>query len=485
MVLFHLVAAYRGIGISRDQHLGTAVAYARSEIDLLRPIIIGANVNGAPTPLEFPLWQALTAMLMKAFGLWLGWGNVTSLFFHLATLWPIFQLAKRMFSARAGWWAMIFFAVQPLSFVWGGMASADAMSAALAVWFVYLACRMMQSGHPGWWCASLLVGCLSSTTKAPFFLVAGLTTFLWLLKEHRRASRAWLQLTSVGMISVVAFWIWNHHANNCYEQAELPYYDLRIGKNASIMAWWFGDASSRLNLKSWIRGAWRASIVLTGSLGMMVLPLIGWFLNGGTLLRLWVGAAVGAVLIFTNLVLVHWHYYYIFSAPLALLAARGAAELEPALWRILKFKMPLCTGIYLAVALVSLAQGLQGVHINTFLDRYPIEIATSINQHTAPHDKLVLWGGGWNMPLLRMTNPGLSIQNWDYINDATKLGRLKELGYNRLVLINNSPLLTAVNTASGGGDIVQRDLPAEVPTVARRWKVLHSSSSLLILDIPK
>ena len=63
-VVFHLWMAARGMSIARDQHLGGAVEYARGRIDLLRPMLLGFNANGAPTPLEFPIWQAITAALM-------------------------------------------------------------------------------------------------------------------------------------------------------------------------------------------------------------------------------------------------------------------------------------------------------------------------------------------------------------------------------------------------------------------------------------
>lgn len=484
-IVFHLGLAWKGRGLGRDQHLGTAVEYAKHQIDLLRPIILGANANDTPTPLEFPLWQAITALLMKIFGRWYGWGNVTSLVFHISTLCPLFFLGQRMFSTRVAWWAVTLFLAQPLAFMWGGMASVDGMSATFAIWFVFLSWRMMSTARWSWWPATAIAGCLSATTKAPFFMVAGLTTFFWLLYEHRRSRTAWLQLSSTGAISLAAFVWWNHHANTFYEIAELPYCDLRIGQGASIMAWWFGDLATRLNAWNWIRGAWRASTVLFGSLLWLILPIAGWFLRGSLTLRLWIGAGICTLLVFTNLILIHWHYYYMFSAPIALMAALAAVEMEPALWRILPPKLLLRASVYLALIAVSVAQGLQSMHLNLFLDPYPQTCARIINEQTAPTDKLVVWGGGWTVPLLRAERQGVSILNFEPIEAPTKLMRLKQLGYDKLVLMNTSPLLVAINTASGTGGFRIKQLREELPPDARKWKTVFESPSVLILEIPQ
>jgi len=81
IVFFHLACAWFGFSQYRDQHLGTALVYARDGIDLLRPVIVGFNANNAPTPLEFPLWQSAASLPLRWFGGWLGWANIVSLLF--------------------------------------------------------------------------------------------------------------------------------------------------------------------------------------------------------------------------------------------------------------------------------------------------------------------------------------------------------------------------------------------------------------------
>src|SRR5436190_15864029 len=116
-IAFHMGQALSGHGLLREQHLATAVEYAKFRIDLLHPIVPGMSVNRVPTPLEFPVWQAGVALLMKMFGTWHGWGNVLSLFFHFSALWPLFHFARTVFSTRVAWWSLVFYLTQPLTFL--------------------------------------------------------------------------------------------------------------------------------------------------------------------------------------------------------------------------------------------------------------------------------------------------------------------------------------------------------------------------------
>jgi hypothetical protein len=483
VITFHLVLALQDRGLARDQHLGTAVEYAQGEIDLLRPIILGHNANDAPTPLEFPIWQALTAVWMKIFGPWLGWGNVVSLLFHLSGLWPVFHLAKGLISQRAADWAMIFYLLQPMPFLWGGTAGVDSMAASLALWFVYCGWRMIETPAWFWWLAACVVGLLSATTKAPFFMVAGLTLFFWVLRDHRKSPRTWLKLIFAGALGVAAFVLWNHHAELCYQAAEMPYWDLRIG--GDIRKWWFGDLSTRFDSKNWLRAGWRISAGLLGSFALLAL-VIPAVLNRSTgPLRLWLLAGLCATLVFTELILFHWHYYYIFAVPFALLCGFAVEKCEAVFWRLLPPLISLRLAVLSLVAGATLVQGLQAAHVQLYLDTFPADVARVIKAHSSPSDKIVFWGGGWGFPLLRSEREGLTIANWDPLTDPAKLNRLKQLGYNKLVLINIPPLAIAVNNAAGTGGFVTRNLPEELPPVAENWLVLFQSDTILIVEIPK
>src|SRR5580700_7185792 len=101
--IFHLKNARSGVPMYRDQHLGAAVEYYKTKIDLLKPVIIGFNATGTPTPQELPVWQALAALAFKIMGPWYGWANLVSLLLFCTCLYPLFNLAKIFAGERAAW----------------------------------------------------------------------------------------------------------------------------------------------------------------------------------------------------------------------------------------------------------------------------------------------------------------------------------------------------------------------------------------------
>jgi hypothetical protein len=220
---------------------------------------------------------------------------------------------------------------------------------------------------------------------------------------------------------------------------------------------------------------------------MLFLPVLGWFLPGTKLLRLWMLAAVCTMLVFTNVIAVHFHYYYILSAPVALLCARALAEFEPGIWQRLPAGRFVRCIVPAAASAMILFQGLRVGHANLMLDPHTRICSKVVQQHTAPTDKLVVWGwgGGFGEPFFRAQRDGVGIFNFEPITAPEKLSRLKELGCNKLVLLNQSPLLVAVTTATGSNTGALLDLPSEVPEVAKGWNVSFRSPLVLILDIPK
>ena len=194
------------------------------------PVIPGFNANGTPTPLEFPIWQGITAALMKLFGVWYGWGNVVSMVFLFSSMWALFDLTRRLFSKRAAWWTLLFWLTQPINILIAGEAGGDGTAWAFAVWFVYCAFRMMAGGGWRWWPAAVLAGCLSATTKAPFFMTAGLTTFLWLLQGYRRSRSAWIELAAAGAVSCAVFLAWSAYSHRVYAEAEFPLMNLNVSR---------------------------------------------------------------------------------------------------------------------------------------------------------------------------------------------------------------------------------------------------------------
>ncbi len=176
---FHLKNARAGTPAYRDQHLGTALEYYKTHIDLLRPVIVGFNANGTPTPLELPVWQALVGLAFKILGPWHGWATVVSLLLFFTCLFPLFSLAKMFMGERCAWWTLVFFLAQPLIFMYAGIASPDGFSIVAAIWFLYFGLNLVRSPKLIWWVPRVRGGRVGGGFQTAVFHGGGADLFLF------------------------------------------------------------------------------------------------------------------------------------------------------------------------------------------------------------------------------------------------------------------------------------------------------------------
>lgn len=473
----------------RDQHLGGAVAYAKGHIDLMRPMILGFAVNGTPTPLEFPVWQALTAVFMKCFGLWYGWGNIVSLIFFFSSLWPLFDLCRRMGSSRIGWWAVLFTLAQPLSWLVGGRAGEDSTAWTFALWFIYASYRMMSEGRWSWWLFSICAGSLSATTKAPFFMSAGLTTFSWLWLRYRRSSRAWFFLVSAGGVATLLFLVWHIHCHRVYAEADFSTTSVDpFDRTSHASQWYFGTMATRWDWKLWLRGAWRLANYALGSLAFILLVLMAARVKRSTEAWFWLLGAVCTTLVFPLTIWEQMHYFLIFAPATAWLCALAAVEIESGIQGRLQISPPVKTAILLVTFTLSLAGAFMILHVKILFDPYTAEIGQLIKEHTAPEEKIVVWGMIWGQPFLQADRQGFTggteLDANDWINEPQKLKRLKQLGYTKIVLINPSSYMIALAAATGTPGYNLLNLHEHLPHVATNWPVVFDSPQMLMVQIP-
>jgi len=484
-IVFHLGLAAKGMSLYRGQHLGTALEYAKGKIDLLRPVIVGFTATGTPTALEIPLWQASAAVLFKCFGSWFGWANVTSLLFMIAALWPFFQLAKDALGSRGAWWSLVFFAAQPLVFYESGNGSTDGSCLTFTLWFLFFADKLVRTGGLRWFIPAVLFGALSATSKMPFFFCAGLASFFVLVVQFRRSVRRWMLLSAVGLVVAVIFLVWTHYTDRLLAQSEFPFVDLRLSGKDHIGWWYFGDLAYRLNPGVWGRAGWKFLNGEFGSIALVALAVSGFFLLTSGLIRYWWLAGAITVLIFTHLILHHEHYYLIFSPVVAICCAAAWCRFEVGVrdnWPKIARWMPIGTGVLL---LLALAQGLIEMKIVLDADPYPKYIAGLLKEHTAPADKLLIYGGDWGGAELFLSDrQGLSIWDTSMAEDPGKLNRLRELGYTKLVMLNGSPLLAALEGVNPGVHVRRRSYREALTPTAEHWPTVFQNDDILIKDIP-
>jgi hypothetical protein len=482
IMTFHIVSAALGRSLHRYIHLGEALGFARGSINLLKPVIIGWNLNGSPTPQDLPLWQAAVAVLFKCFGVWFGLANIVSLVLFFSCLYPLFRLAERFGPKGCGWWTVVLFLAQPIVFLYAGLASSDGFALALAVWFMFFATRLMEEKTLKWMLLTTLAGALAAVSKFPFFLAAGLACFFMVVASHRRQFTIWLWLGIAALLIGAVFEGWEKYANHCYAQAELPYQDLTTS-NPQIGWWFFGDLEYRLSPGVWVTGGWRALTTVFGSFALGGVFLLAWLRRGSNgMAKWWLVGGVGTTLIFFHLVL-HTHNYYLMFAPgVALLCGELAFRMEPKLQPAEGWRRGLVRGVVMLTLAMSTAQGLAGAHVVLFQDDYMYALAQAIQEHTRESDKLFMYGGDLTGELLVLSNRnGLSAYDLKLLDHPATYERLKSLGFTKVVMVSESPLVAAIKRSTK----IHLDLyrltyhAAETPTVEHLPTVLQNEDILI------
>jgi len=499
IVAFHLGGALMGKSIYRASYLGTALEYGRGPIDLLRPIIVGWNARGTPTAQELPVWAAAAGVAFKVTGSeWYGWANIVSLLFFLTGLWPFLRLARQYTDERAAWWAAAFLLAQPVIIMLAGEASPTGSCLTAMLWFLFFVDKMIRTANARWWWPAALVGSLLAISKLPFFMTAGLCGVFMLLVHRTRSWRPWFLLATAGAAAGLAFAAWTHYADSLAAQAEYPYVELRLSQSPFIAFWYFGDLHYRLSLGHWVKGSWRFLHATLGSLPLTALLVYAVVRPGNRLPKLWLVAMFLTTLLFTHLVLEHWHYYLMCSPAVAILCGATVARWEER-WRQEMTARCLTLALACLVLVLSAVDGLIAMKIALNYDYFPESISQIVRQHTKPDDKLLLytcdpiWGGevlfrsrrnGLSVMALRASPNGPSRKGlFDLLGNQSDLARLKSLGYNKLVLVSESPVYFAVQAANPGSKRKRVYYPESISQTVDTWPVIYKSEDLLIQDI--
>jgi hypothetical protein len=499
IVVFHAGAALLDKPIYRASHLGPALQYARGSIDLLRPIIVGFNATQTPTAQEFPLWQAAAGLAFKiTHSTWYGWANIVSLLLFATGLLPFFQLARNYVQERALWWALVFFLAQPLIIVMAGKAATDGFCLVLTLWFLFFVEKMIRTGSGWWLLPAALFASLSAVSKLPFFMAAGLCSIAMLITNKVNNWRLWAYLAAVGAVATAVFAVWTRYTESLAAQAVYPYYELRLSKNPVLVSWFFGGPHVWLNVPAWIKGGWRFLHATLGSLPLAGLLIVALIRPGNRLPKLWLLSSILTTAVFTALVLDHWHYYLMFCPAVALLCGSAIAKMETFLCQ----EIPRCF-IRLAIAAIvlifSAIDGMIVMKVAIEFDYFPKQISLILKEHTAPQDKLIVSGeGGWGGEVLfRSERTGLSVYSletlkgvstskglYELLASETDLGRLKSLGYNKLVLLSESPVWWAVRAVNPGSQRKRILYPPTISPTVDAWPIVYQSEDILIKQIP-
>lgn len=499
IVVFHLSNVIFFKPLLRDAHLGTALEYAHRPINLLKPVIVGFDANDSPVALEFPLWQAAVGCVFKiTHSEWYGWGTLVSLLFFSSGLWPFFQLSKEYLGERIASWSVIFFLAQPLVIVWSGLASADSFCLVTTIWFLFFANKIICTNSARWWLPAVLFALLAAVSKPPFFMASGVCAFFLLLFNHVRSWKTWALLASIGVLATVTFLFWTRYTDSLLVQAEYPYADMQLLHGPKNAGWYLGDIDYRLNAGRWIKGGWRFLHSTAGALPASLLFLFAFFRRGNYFPKLWLLAALAAMLIFTKVVLEQWHYYLMFCPAIALLSGITLSRWETFIAK----EIPSSTLRFSITALalvLSAVDGFIAMKMAIIYDPFPAQMAAIIREQTQPKDKLIIYCAGAQIwrgeELFASHRRGFFVASFQKNENGASFGvcslltgkdleRLKSLGYTKLVLMSESPAQFAAQAVNPGSHRQRFFYPPMISPSVDAWPVIYQSPDILIKEIP-
>ena len=480
--LYAIAWALLGYPIYRDQHMGAALEYASNGIDLLRPVIVGFNANGTGTPQELPLWQAAASVGLNLFGGWWGGATLASLLLFTIFLPSFYQTAKWEMDTAFAWAAVALLLAQPIVFHLAGGAQTDGFSLALLLGFVWSTEWLRRKTGALSWMACALLASLLAMTKFPFLMAGGFAAALMLLWQ-RAPFKSWLLLAGTAVAAAAVFLPWNAWCNAEIGRALFKYRPVTISENPE---WFFGNLAYRLDPANYVKAGWRALSCLWGSFVLIGLTLYGLWLRPKSLGAALLLGALATTLVFTKLVLIHRHYYLMFSPAIALLNTYTVSEL----WQKLRSRSTTRSLLASAAALVflalSLLQGLMQIEA-LVADDYMIKAAGILQQHTSTSDRLMVINGGWGGDLLiHADRKGLSADDTKLLENPETERQLLDLGFTKVVYLSQSPLLHALQvTNPGSSDLERVRWSSFVSSEAEEWPTTLESEEMLIKAIPE
>jgi hypothetical protein len=455
VIWFHLPSMHQALlehhSFRQTQTAWTALIFHEQGIDLFHPKI---PVFGPPydVPFEFPLYQAIAALVMNA-GVEPDLAmRVTGLATFLLAMLLISRLVARLAGEAAAFVAVLAFAVCGLGLLWARTSTIEYFVVDASLAMLYGALRWHESRHWAWWALALGAGVVAMLVKptTAVMYVPALLALAWTgyrAGRDRPLGRPWLYAVALLALIVVPLLLgglWTIYADNV--KAANPF---TVGQtSAALTKWNFGTIPQRLNPATWELILGRVNELVLGGQTYFVPFAIGFiWVPLGFIASLWLkrrlftiawlaGAFIGP-LVFVNLYYIH-DYYLIALTPMA-----AAAVGIGLVWTMRKWKwvLPPLLGAFLVVCWINNIKVAEHYWAIQFYEtkggERHLDAAAYIDARSAPDDMIVFVGRGWNPATFYYARRwGLMLEGDEQAQLERALGellpQLKADGYTRL-----------------------------------------------------
>lgn len=313
--------------------------FFRHGIDLLHPRVCW--LGGAGTLIfEFPLPEALAALLDRAFGFTPLWDRVVALAFTALSAFWFHRIVRELADTATARIATAIYLVAPLTQFYSRAPQVDFAAQAFAHGLLWHGWRSLRGG--GWphALAAAACGALAAMIKVPYVLPVLAPLALLVAGAGSLMAVAGVAFALVVMGGV--FLLWRSHVNAV--NGAVPDWTFLPGFYKEVNPWWWyiGEWRTRLVPHNWITLVRRlvfeivtpAGAVLAAAALVHPLPRREGGPSPLAFALLWLLGSLVYASVFFPLNLIHDYYQVPFVAPLALLAAlgvRGFADARHAL----------------------------------------------------------------------------------------------------------------------------------------------------------
>jgi 4-amino-4-deoxy-L-arabinose transferase-like glycosyltransferase len=427
----------------QTQTAWTALIFHQQGIDLFHPKI---PVFGPPweVPFEFPLFQALGALVMDA-------GVPTDLAMRstgfatfIAALFILWRLVARLAGEVAGLLSVLAFAVCALALLWARTSMIEYFVVAASLAMIYGALRWHESNHWAWWALALgagVVAMLVKPTTAVMYLPAVLALGWSGYRAGPKRPLGKPLLYAGALIALLAVpllfgGLWTVYADKIKGAQQFT----ADQTSAALSTWNFGTMAQRMSPTTWEYIGGRLQELVLGGATVIWVPL-GFIASLWLKRRLftiaWLAGAFIGPLVFVNLYFIHDYYLIALSPMAAAMVGIGLA------WCFKKWKwiLPPLLGLVLLIAwgtTLQRAEHYWGIEFwETKGGEQHGEAAAYIDARSNPGDYVVIVARGWNPATLYYADRwGLMIEGSEEYGLSQSLGpllpQLRQWGFTRM-----------------------------------------------------
>ncbi|MDA8173521.1 MAG: glycosyltransferase family 39 protein [Nitrospiraceae bacterium] len=447
--------------------------YYRHGINIFYPTLITLGKPGYMVQ-EFPLYQALSALLYKIFIPSLITARIFTIITGLLSAWFVYRISIRFLDKRSSLLASFFFAFMPLDIFFQRVPMQDPLTVLLSLMMLDFFIEGIE-GKKFYFIPGALAASLGLMMKSPFIgpLFLPVLYLAWKKRGRPGAAQSYAGLLLAFVIPAAAMVLWQRHANfvnDIYCRKDgYPFKDIYptlVVKLHPFNTWYFGTVGQRLEMANYLLLLRRAAMYVLTPIGAAFFAAGAVRLaleKRGAFLFIWLFSLCAMVMMIFNLYVVHNYYLLPFCPVLAVFCGAGAGLLLDYMdkhGRAVSAVSALVIAAAFLLSGTSIAKGFYNgnglIGIGEFIGQHTqrgalVAVASPDTNLYSPVQLYFADRHGFAVPLDRMNG-----QMMDYLRsqDVRYLAKIEPAGYTITTRIydisGKEPVLVASSTGHAG-----------------------------------